>query len=59
MLICAVLCALQAVQNFDDPIFARMIVSLASTYGAYIISSVLALDPWFVPAVVRFFELTR
>jgi chitin synthase len=48
MLVCAVLCAVQAVMNIDSPIYARMIVSLASTYGIFIASSVLAMDPWLV-----------
>jgi chitin synthase len=53
MLVCAVLCAVKAVQNFDQPIFAKMIVSIASTYGVFIVSSLLALEPWSVycPAV--------
>ncbi|EIW67717.1 hypothetical protein TREMEDRAFT_11732, partial [Tremella mesenterica DSM 1558] len=46
MLVCAVLCAAQAVKQFNQPIFARMVVSLASTYGIFIVSSILALDPW-------------
>lgn len=46
MLVCAILCVVQAVQNIDQPIFARMLVSLASTYGIYIVSSIMALDPW-------------
>ena len=46
MLVCAVLCTIQAVKNFDSPIFARMVVSLVATYGVFVASSVLALDPW-------------
>jgi hypothetical protein len=46
MLVCAILCAIKAVQNIHEPIFAKMIVSLASTYGVFIVSSLLALDPW-------------
>ncbi len=48
MLVCAILCTIQAVNNLGTPIFARMVVSLISTYGVFIVSSVLALDPWFV-----------
>jgi cellulose synthase/poly-beta-1,6-N-acetylglucosamine synthase-like glycosyltransferase len=48
MLVCAVLCTIQAVKNIADPVFARMVISLASTYGVYIVSSLLALDPWYV-----------
>lgn len=46
MLVCAVLCAIQAVKNIGSPIFAKMVISLISTYGVYIVSSLLALDPW-------------
>ena len=46
MLVCAVLCAVKAIENIDQGIFAKMIVSLASTYGIFIVSSLLALDPW-------------
>lgn len=46
MLVCAVLCAVKAIENIDQAIFAKMIVSLASTYGIFIVSSILALDPW-------------
>lgn len=46
MLVCAVLCAIQAINNFGSPIFAQMVVSLISTYGVFVVSSLLALDPW-------------
>jgi chitin synthase len=46
MLVCAVLCAVKAIENFEQAIFSKMIVSLASTYGIFIVSSILALDPW-------------
>ncbi|ORY30579.1 chitin synthase 6 [Naematelia encephala] len=46
MLVCAVLCTVQAIKNFGSPIFARMVVSVISTYGVFIVSSILALDPW-------------
>ncbi|WVQ73359.1 hypothetical protein IAR50_002928 [Cryptococcus sp. DSM 104548] len=48
MLIAAVLCTIQAVSNFDSPVFARLVVSLISTYGVYVVSSFLALDPWHI-----------
>ncbi|WWC88444.1 uncharacterized protein L201_003355 [Kwoniella dendrophila CBS 6074] len=48
MLVAAVLCTVQAIKNFDSPIFARMVVSLVSTYGIFIASSILALDPWHI-----------
>ncbi|KAK4687986.1 chitin synthase, partial [Tremellales sp. Uapishka_1] len=46
MLVCAVLCTVQAVKNFGTPIYSQMIVSLSSTYGIFIVSSLLAMDPW-------------
>ncbi|WVW84927.1 hypothetical protein I302_106963 [Kwoniella bestiolae CBS 10118] len=46
MLVAAVLCTVQAIKNFDSPVFSRMVVSLISTYGIFVASSVLALDPW-------------
>lgn len=49
MLVCAVLCAVQAVKHVGEPIYAQMIVSLASTYGVFVVSSLMALDPWLVP----------
>ncbi|KAL7420606.1 Chitin synthase, class 6 [Cryptotrichosporon argae] len=48
MLVCAVLCMIQAIKNIDSPVFARMIVSMLSTYGAFVASSLLALDPWHI-----------
>jgi chitin synthase len=46
MLVCGVLCIVEAVRQMDSPIFQRMVVSLIATYGIFIISSILALDPW-------------
>lgn len=46
MLVCGVICTVAAVKNMDSPIFSRMVVSLVATYGIYIVSSILALDPW-------------
>lgn len=51
MLVCAVLCTIQAVKNIDSPVFARMVVSLLATYGVFVVSSVLALDPWYAFSV--------
>ncbi|KAJ9098159.1 hypothetical protein QFC21_004488 [Naganishia friedmannii] len=45
MLVCAVLCIVKAFQQIDNPIFARMIVSLLATYGVYVFASVIAMDP--------------
>ncbi|BEI89310.1 uncharacterized protein CcaverHIS019_0206720 [Cutaneotrichosporon cavernicola] len=46
MLVCGVLCIVEAVRQMDSPIFQRMIISLLATYGIFIVSSILALDPW-------------
>ena len=47
MLFAAVFCILRAVHGFgDSSIFAQIIVSTISTYGCYVLSSFLALDPW-------------
>jgi chitin synthase len=46
MLCCGVVCVVQAVKNTSSPIFGRMVVSLIATYGIFIVSSILALDPW-------------
>lgn len=48
MLICGVLCVAQAIKNTSDPIFSRMVVSLIATYGIFVVSSILALDPWHI-----------
>ena len=49
MLACAILCSIKAIKHFDSPVFARMLISVVSTYGVYVISSLMALDPWYVP----------
>ncbi|WVO18063.1 hypothetical protein L204_105761 [Cryptococcus depauperatus] len=48
MMVAAALCAVQAVKDFNSPIFSRMIISLISTYGVYVVSSILAFDPWHI-----------
>lgn len=48
MLIAGVICTVAAIQNIDKPIFIRLVVSLASTYGIFVVSSFLALDPWHI-----------
>jgi chitin synthase len=45
MLVCAVLCIVKAFQQINNPIFARMIVSLLATYGVYVFASLIAMDP--------------
>ncbi|KIR31043.1 chitin synthase [Cryptococcus deuterogattii MMRL2647] len=45
MLVAAVLCTVQAIKNISSPVFAKMVVSLISTYGIYVVSSFMALDP--------------
>ncbi|KAG8886087.1 hypothetical protein FRB97_007963 [Tulasnella sp. 331] len=57
MLACAVVCAVRAARDIQDPLFIRMVVSLAATYGIYFATSFLALDPWhmvtsFIPYVL-------
>jgi chitin synthase len=43
----AVFCIIRAVQNIhDNPAFPQICLSLAATYGAYVLASLLALDPW-------------
>lgn len=46
MMVAAVLCAVRAVTNLDNVIFVRMIISVLSTYGVYVISSIIACDPF-------------
>jgi chitin synthase len=48
MLVCAILCTISAVGRINEPIFAQMVVSIGSTYGVFVISSLLALEPWYV-----------
>jgi chitin synthase len=37
----------RAVQNMaESAIFAQIVVSIASTYGAYVVASIIACDPW-------------
>ncbi|CAO1619779.1 unnamed protein product [Jaminaea pallidilutea] len=45
MFIGAIFCLVHAVHNVHDAIYAQMIVSLLATYGVYIISSCIAMDP--------------
>jgi cellulose synthase/poly-beta-1,6-N-acetylglucosamine synthase-like glycosyltransferase len=45
MLVCAIICSVKAFQQIDNPIYARMIVSLLATYGVYVFASFIALDP--------------
>ena len=50
MLVCAVLCTISAVGRIHEPIFAQMVVSIGSTYGVFVVSSLMALEPWYVPS---------
>jgi len=45
MMIAAILCFARAVQNAHDAIYAQMVVSVLATYGVYLLSSLIALDP--------------
>ncbi|CAO1628430.1 unnamed protein product [Parajaminaea phylloscopi] len=46
MFIAAIFCLVHAASHVHDAIYAQMIVSLLATYGVYMISSCIALDPW-------------
>jgi chitin synthase len=47
MVACGILCAWQAVRQVSTSLLHRnMVFSLIITYGAWLLSSVLALDPW-------------
>jgi hypothetical protein len=48
MMVAAVLCAVRAVTNLDNVMFVRMIISVLSTYGVYVISSIIAFDPFHI-----------
>ncbi|KAJ9106550.1 hypothetical protein QFC20_004042 [Naganishia adeliensis] len=45
MLVCAIICSVKAFQQIDNPIYARMVVSLLATYGVYVFASFIAMDP--------------
>lgn len=46
MFIAAIFCLVHAASHVHDAIYAQMIMSLLATYGVYMISSCIALDPW-------------
>ena len=47
MFAAAIFCTIRAIKNFQDAaIFAQLVVSLVSTYGCYVLASLLHLDPW-------------
>ncbi|KAM0756035.1 hypothetical protein T439DRAFT_320725 [Meredithblackwellia eburnea MCA 4105] len=47
MIAAAAFCAVKAIQNMSSSlIFAQMVISLASTYGACVAASIIAGDPW-------------
>lgn len=45
MLVCAIICSVKAFQQIDNPMYARMLVSLLATYGVYVFASFIAMDP--------------
>ncbi|KAK0529402.1 Chitin synthase, class 3 [Tilletia horrida] len=45
MMTAAILCFSHAVHNVHDAIYAQMVVSVLATYGVYLMSSLIALDP--------------
>ncbi|ORY83474.1 chitin synthase-domain-containing protein [Leucosporidium creatinivorum] len=43
----AIFCVVKAVQNMaESAIFAQIVVSMISTYGCYVVASIIACDPW-------------
>jgi chitin synthase len=46
MVVCAVLCAVKALEQIGTPIYSRMVLSLLATYGSFVAASVLFMDPW-------------
>jgi len=44
---------------FGNKIFRNIVLSLVATYGLYIISSLLALDPWHMGKVVSLKAIAR
>jgi chitin synthase len=46
MVIAAILCAVHAINNLNNVMFVRLIVSILSTYGVYVIASIMACDPF-------------
>ncbi|EJU04297.1 glycosyltransferase family 2 protein [Dacryopinax primogenitus] len=46
MVVCAVLCAVKALEQIGTPMYSRMVLSLLVTYGSFVAASALFLDPW-------------
>lgn len=47
MIACTVFCLVRSFQTKQTGgVYAQLIISLVSTYGVYVLSSLLALDPW-------------
>lgn len=46
MVICAIICTIQASQFPGTAVYARMLVSIIATYACYVVSSVLWMDPF-------------
>lgn len=47
MMICTILSLVKSFQSEQTGgVFASLVISLASTVGVYMLSSLLALDPW-------------
>lgn len=46
MMVCAVICLVKAIkESAHDAIYSQMIFSVLATYGVYLLSSIIALDP--------------
>lgn len=48
MLVAAILCTIKAAEHPDEPIYFQMIISVLATYGVYVVSSLMAWDPWHI-----------
>jgi chitin synthase len=57
MLFAAGYLAVQAIKGMaDSAIYAQIIISVSATYGCYVLSSVIALDPWHLSTSCHFFS---
>jgi chitin synthase len=47
--------AIDAQEILDNKVFRNIVLSLAVTYGLYVVSSLLAFDPWHMGEPIRRF----
>jgi chitin synthase len=45
--------AIDAQEILDNKVFRNIVLSLAVTYGLYVVSSLLAFDPWHMGEFIR------